>query len=110
MKQFLNVKDLFIPIQKLYQLNKFYNSKKVEYFSVKTQIYFGMMKKLIEACYLNQYWVRVYLKIYLLQMKNHKSQYLIQYFAKKFNLNTKIHGYFHTTFPNSHLSLKHFNF
>ena len=38
--------------------------------------------------------------------ENHKSQYNLQFYMRKYNFHNKFFGYFHTSFPNNHLSLK----
>ena len=108
-EHFLNIKDLLIPIQKLCQLYKFYNSKEVEYFFGKNTHIFWYDEKIDRSMLFEPVLKKIGIDLpqnIFVTNENHKSQYLIQYFTKKFNLNTKIHGYFHTTFPNSHLSLK----
>ena len=43
---------------------------------------------------------------FILTNENHKFQYIFQYFVKHHHHKINCYGYFHTSFPNNHLSLK----
>ena len=108
-EQFLSFKDLFCVFKILFNIRKLYKTKVIkDTFGNLSPIYWFDEKLDISwliSNFLNKAKKNISSEI-LLTNENHKLQYLFQYYIRKLNNNVKIYGYFHTSFPNNHLSLK----